>query len=82
MMDQNGAGDATNQDGDEGNEVTHKNGGEEASPERRAEYNREMSPWTPENSYRHHLINDIWRIHDERSDNKVGCCKGQRLIFA
>ena len=68
MMDQNGAGDATNQDGDD------KNGGEEASPERRAEYNREMSPWTPENSYRHHLINDIWRIHDERSDNKVGCC--------
>ena len=53
-------------------EDTNLGGGGEASgtsPERRAEFNREMSPWTPENSYRHHLINDILRCHDEREGN-------------
>ena len=32
---------------------------------------RELSPWTPENSYRHHLINDILNVHENRTDNKV-----------
>ena len=48
---------------------------------RRVEFNRELSPMNPENSYRHYLIHDILDVHENRVDGKVNVISSSGLNF-